>query len=175
MRVVAPSIGAGFKLGHTSQAQMVSGGHRGVRRSHDDVAVDNLDDVAVVSAPPAKRNRSNGKRGNRFQARYTQTFGLRIVERDAKRGAVVSVSCRFCIHVGREGRQGTPTAAGGSGNPRSKDTIKYFSPLWRTDRFIQNLKLAHKNMWIRYQHLTGAEKESFLRNNLVLECLTLTL
>jgi hypothetical protein len=50
------------------------------------------------------------------------------VERDAESGAVVGVSGRLCPHFGREGRHGTPTAADGSGKPRSNDTIKHSHP-----------------------------------------------
>ena len=46
------------------------------------------------------------KRTTPFNESHVLAYGLKVCERDASTKEVVSVSCRFCVHVGREAKIG---------------------------------------------------------------------
>ena len=88
-----------------------------------------------------------------FKNEHALKFCVKICERDAATKAVVSVSCLFCIHFGREEK---------IGSKRNRTTnVKYFNRPFHIDMYRWHLVSQHPGCWEEYSELNGSKKAGF--------------
>lgn len=97
------------------------------------------------------------KRSTPFNTAHALQFGVKICERNAATKAVVSASCLFCVHFGREAKIGS----------KRKRTVNvmYFKKPFRADMYRRHMISQHPQRWKEYSELTAREKESFFDSN----------
>jgi hypothetical protein len=95
-------------------------------------------------------------RGDRYRAAWPLTYGLRVARRHPRSGEVMSLSCLFCSHFGRETAQ--PGQAEASRKPLA--TVKHFERPWRAANFTQHLKRQHSCKWAEYRSCRESNKLS---------------
>ena len=93
-------------------------------------------------------------RGTPFQPAHTTQFGMEPCERSIG-GDITTVRCRFCVHIGRERREGV-----GVKRSRTKNTQLFQFP-FRLELFKKHLVSQHTEEWARFQTLSEQAKLSF--------------
>ena len=93
------------------------------------------------------------KRTTLFNESRVIAFGLTVCERDASTKAVVSVSCRFCLHFGRDVKIGAKRKATAN--------IQYFRRPFRADTYSRHMDSQHSVHWKTYSELTKEQKTGF--------------
>ncbi|RHY29055.1 hypothetical protein DYB32_005489 [Aphanomyces invadans] len=88
-----------------------------------------------------------------FQEKHGVMYGLHVRSRDSK-GEAVSVQCRFCVHFGREERQGATLR-------KKLTTVKVFVPPYRPENYRHHNATQHPKVWAQYQALSPEEKLIF--------------
>ena len=78
-------------------------------------------------------------------------------ERDASTMTVVSVSCQFCLHFGREEKIGAKR--------KVTANITYFRRPFRADTYSRHLLSQHSTHWQTYRELTKEQKTVFFEND----------
>jgi hypothetical protein len=68
---------------------------------------------------------------------------------------VAALACRFCVQFGREE----------GGKRPALRTVKTFTPTWRTDTFLQHLKVQHADKWAHYSASSVEERKALFENN----------
>ena len=95
------------------------------------------------------------KRDYRFNIKHLITYGLVISQRCSKMENVIGVACNLCIFFEKQQNEDSEIV-----RKRSK-TNKYFTHPFRTENYLQHLKLIHKNKWLEYQSLCTLSKQSY--------------
>ncbi|CAK9209291.1 unnamed protein product [Sphagnum troendelagicum] len=97
------------------------------------------------------------KRATPFRTEHALQFGVKVVERDAATKEVVSTSCLFCIHFGREEN---------IGSKRSRTAnVMYFKKPFRSDMYLRHMTSQHPLRWNEYSALNQTEKASYFDAN----------
>lgn len=97
------------------------------------------------------------KRATPFRTEHALQFGVKVVERDAATKEVVSASCLFCIHFGREEN---------IGSKRSRTAnVMYFKKPFRSDMYLRHMTSQHPLRWNEYSALNQTEKASYFDAN----------
>ena len=86
-------------------------------------------------------------------------FGLKIVERDPSTKVVVSVSCLFCVHFGREEKVGAKR--------RKTTNVQYFKKPFRVDAYKQHMIHQHPERWKEYSAMSKDDKALYFDKNAV--------
>ncbi|KAH6591440.1 hypothetical protein BASA61_004951 [Batrachochytrium salamandrivorans] len=92
-----------------------------------------------------------GKRQTPFQEQHAVKYGLSPVKKSLD-SSVEIVQCLFCVHIGRERREGT-----GVKRQRTNNT-HLFRFLFRLEYYESHLKTQHTNDWELYQTLSHQDK-----------------
>ena len=96
-------------------------------------------------------------RSTPFNERHLLLYGLKICERDTATKAIVSVSCRFCVHFGREEKIGAKRKA--------TSNIQYFRRPFRADVYNRHMRQQHPVKWEQYCSLAEDRKATFFEAN----------
>ena len=96
------------------------------------------------------------KRVTAFNEGHVLAYGLTVCERDASTMTVVSVSCQFCLHFGREEKIGAKRKATAN--------ITYFRRPFRADTYSRHMLSQHSTHWQTYCELTKEQKTVFFEN-----------
>ncbi|RHY46644.1 hypothetical protein DYB37_013554 [Aphanomyces astaci] len=88
-----------------------------------------------------------------FQEKHGVMYGLHVRSRDSK-GEAVSVQCRFCVHFGREERQGRALR-------KTLTTIKVYVPPYRPENYRHHNATQHPKMWVAYQAMSPEDQSTF--------------
>lgn len=89
----------------------------------------------------------------KFQNAHKLRFGLKVTGVNPDTKEVTSCACRFCLAFGREAKVGAKR--------KPTERVKYFER-FRTDNYVQHLKLEHPQKWAEYQQLNSdQDKEAF--------------
>ncbi|CAK9862784.1 unnamed protein product [Sphagnum jensenii] len=86
------------------------------------------------------------KRATPFRIEHALQFGVKVVERDAATKEVVSASCLFCIHFGREENIGSKCSCSAN--------VMYFKKPFRSDMYLRHMTSQHPLRWNEYSPLT---------------------
>ena len=97
------------------------------------------------------------KRKTPFKNAHLSAYGLKICERDPSTKAVVSVSCRFCVHFGREEKVGAKR--------KPTSNVQYFRQPFRADVYQRHMKAQHSQRWETYCKLSEEQKATFFDEN----------
>lgn len=91
-----------------------------------------------------------------FQVKHGVEFGLQPVQRSVQ-GTITTVQCLFCVHIGREKRDGADVK-----RQRTKNTQLFQFP-FRLEAYKNHLESQHSEDWNSYQLLSYQEKVSFFK------------
>ena len=80
-------------------------------------------------------------------------LGLKICEGDTCTKVVVSVTCLFCVHFGREDKVGAKRKA--------TSNIQSFKHLFRAYFYQKHMKTHHPQNWETYYALSNEQKATF--------------
>ena len=97
------------------------------------------------------------KRITPFNQEHVIAYGLKVCERDPTTKQIVSVSCRFCVHFGREEKVGAKRKA--------TTNIQYFRCPFRADVYTKHLVSQHSSNWEIYRALSNKKKSTFFEEN----------
>ena len=97
------------------------------------------------------------KRTTPFKESHAIEYGLKVCERDASTSVVVSVSCQFCVHFGREAKIGAKRKA--------TTNVQYFRSPFRADMYSRHMAAQHSVHWETYSALTKTQKTVFFDEN----------
>ncbi len=100
--------------------------------------------------PTPKRPCKAGARKTPFQTKHAIQYGLSIIACNPISSEVVAIHCQFCICFGREGA-----------SKKSSMTWTFEGPPFRTNNYMQHLRLSHKTRWEEYQGLAHKEKSKY--------------
>ncbi|CAK9863102.1 unnamed protein product [Sphagnum jensenii] len=81
-------------------------------------------------------------------------FGLAPIQR-VQDGTIMTVQCMFCVHIGREKRNG-PTVK----RQRTKN-VQLFQFPFRPECYKSHMQSQHTNEWAKYQTLFPADKLAY--------------
>lgn len=110
--------------------------------------------------------RKSKKRETPFNEAHEIPFGLKVCQRDVATKTVVSASCLFCVHFGREEKVGAKR--------RPTKNVHYFRRPFRTDLYRKHLETQHPLRWRMYSALTTPEKaKCFVENGPIVHRQTL--
>ena len=91
----------------------------------------------------------------KFQNAHKLRFGLKVTGLNPETNEVTACACRFFLAFGREAKVGAKR--------KPTDRVKYFER-FRTDNYVQHLKLEHPQHWAQYQKLNSdQDKKEFFR------------
>ena len=91
----------------------------------------------------------------KFPNAHKLRVGLKVTGVNPDTNEVTSCACRFCLAFGREAKVGAKR--------KPTDRVKYFER-FRTDNYVQHLKLEHPRKWAEYQKLNSdQDKEAFFQ------------
>lgn len=88
-----------------------------------------------------------------FQSSWTEKYGVKIASRDSATSTVISVSCLFCEHCGKEGND--------TKKCKATTNTKYFTAPWRCDNIISHLTTCHKTRYDKYKKLKKEEQKCY--------------
>lgn len=97
------------------------------------------------------------KRQTLYKTEYSLEFGVKVCERDAVLNVIVSASCLFSIHFGREEQIGAKQSC--------TVNIMYFNKPLRADTYRRHMVSHHPGRWKEYSELTPTEKTVFFDDN----------
>jgi hypothetical protein len=97
------------------------------------------------------------KRTTPFNEDHVVAYGLKICERAPTTKQVLSVSCQFCVHFGREEKVGAKRKA--------TTNVHYFRCPFRVDVFKSHMLSQHSVNWERYASLPKKEKARFFEES----------
>jgi hypothetical protein len=148
-------------------------------------------DTATATTTGGKKAKTikysvRNKRKREWIDSHALQYGIKIVEHDPLTGKVSKVSCRFCIHFGREQEPAAIATAAvaevalddsndndnnlndhhhhhhhHNKRRRKTDNIKFFKKPFRTDKYQSHLESEHRTKWEQFKHLSNDWKASF--------------
>jgi len=89
-----------------------------------------------------------------FQEKHKIEFGLTPVQREPN-GTITTVECLFCVHIGREKRDGPAVK-----RQRTKN-VQLFQFPFRPECYKSHMQSQHTNEWAKYQTLSLADKLAY--------------
>jgi hypothetical protein len=100
----------------------------------------------------------------RFRDEHATKYGLKVTQRNATNGDVISVRCQFCVYFGPENVETDKTR-----KRAKKDTKKTWTNKFRADLYQSHLKGEHKSIWASYQICSYDDKVNFFSQKDVLK------
>jgi hypothetical protein len=113
-------------------------------------------------------NKDKRKRLYKWRPAHELQYCVQVAERDAHTFVPLSIMCKLCEYFGREAKAATivEDVEGNGAKKRKKPTpplktVKCFKPPFRTDKYVQHLKIEHKLRWEEYKTLNDLAKRQY--------------